>query len=398
MNQNTSENNKRIAKNTIALYVRMLFMMAISLYTNRVVLEKLGVIDYGIYNVVGGIVVMLGFLSGCMSNSVQRYLSFEIGKNDKERVNKIFNASVFVHLGIAAFVLLAMEIGGLWYLNQQMNIPPERLSAANWVFQCSLCVTLFTIMQVPYNAMIISKEKMGIYAYISIIEAVLKLLIVYLLVITPYDRLKLYSVLTMVVSVFILIAYQIYCKRNFEETKFYFVKEWNLFKELISFSGWNMLSEMAWSFTGPGVSLILNAFYGPIVNAAKGVADQVNGAVARFAMNFQTAVNPQLIKQYAAGDIEGMTVLLFRGTRFSFFLLFVLSLPLILEMDYVLHLWLANVPEYATEFCQLTLINSIFVFSNNLLPKIAWAYGKIRNYQIIISFVLFLNFPLSILL
>ncbi len=391
----TSDNNKRIAKNTLFLYFRMLFMMAISLYTNRVVLDKLGVTDFGIYNVVGGVVVMLGFLSGCMSNSVQRYLSYELGKNNKDGVNRVFNVALVAHGCIAIFVFLVMETVGLWYLNMCMNIPETRVNAANWVFQCSLLTTIFTIMQVPYNAIIVSKEKMGIYAYISILEVSLKLLVVYILAIGNYDRLKLYGVLIMLVTIGVLMVYRIYCIRKFEEAKFRYVKDWNLFKELLSFSGWNMLSEVAWTFTGPGVNLILNAFYGPVVNAARGLAEQVNGAVSRFVQNFQTAVNPQLIKLYAADEMEEMTKLLFRSTRFSYFLLFTLSLPLIFEMDYILHVWLKVVPQYTTEFCQLILICSLVSVNSTLLPKIAWAYGKIRNYQIIVSVVLFLNFPLS---
>lgn len=372
-------------------------MMAISLYTNRVVLDKLGVTDFGIYNVVGGIVVMLGFLSGCMSNSVQRYLSYELGKNNTEGVNRVFNVALVVHVCIAVFVLLVMETVGLWYLNTHINIPAARMNAANWVFQCSLLTMMFTIMQVPYNAIIVSKEKMSIYAYISILEVTLKLLVVYILVIGSYDRLKLYGVLIMSVTIGVLMVYRIYCIKKFEEAKFRVVKDWSLFKDIISFSGWNMLSEVAWTFTGPGVNLILNVFYGPAVNAARGLAEQVNGAVSRFVQNFQTAVNPQLIKLYAADEIEEMTKLLFRSTRFSYFLLFTLSLPLIIEMDYILHLWLKVVPVYTTEFCQLILICSLVSVNSTLLPKIAWAYGKIRNYQIIVSVVLFLNFPLSYL-
>lgn len=395
MSNQTSNNNKRIAKNTLFLYFRMLFMMVITLYTNRVVLDKLGITDFGIYNIVGGIVVMLGFLSGCMSNSVQRYFSFEIGRNNKVRLNQLFCASLLVHWLIAAFVLLVMECVGLWYLNTHLNIPADRMSAANWVYQCSLLTMMFTIVQVPYNAMIVSKERMGVYAYISILEAILKLVIVYLLTIGDLDRLKMYAVLTMVVTVGILMIYRVYCRRTFDEVKFRFVKEVSLYKELLGFSGWNMLSEVAWTFTGPGVNLILNIFFGPTVNAAKGLAEQVNGAVSRFVSNFQTAVNPQLIKMYASDEREEMKKLLFRSSRFSYYLMLVLSLPLILKMDYVLHLWLKEVPEYTVIFCQLTLVMSLVSTLSTLLPKIAWATGDIKVYQIIVSFVLILNFPLS---
>lgn len=395
MSSQTTDNNKRIAKNTLLLYFRMLLMMFVTLFTSRVVLDKLGVTDYGIYNVVGGVVAMLGFLNSSMSNAVQRYLSFEIGKNNEAGVNRIFNVSLFAHAGIAVFVFVVMEIVGVWYLNTHMNIPAERMDAANWVLQCSIFTTLFTIVQVPYNAIIISKEQMGIYAYISILEVVLKLLVVYMLAIGNFDKLKLYSVLIMVVTIGIVMIYRFYCTRKYKEAKFKFIKDWNLLKQIVGFASWNMLGELAWVFTGQGVNIILNSFFGPVVNAARGLAEQVNGAVNRFVANFQTAVNPQLIKNYASDQLGEMKTLLFRSTRFSYYLLLALSLPIILKMDFILHLWLKEVPDYTTDFCQLVLVSSLVSTLSNLLAQVARAYGKIRNYQIIVSIFLFLNFPLS---
>lgn len=395
MSSQTTDNNKRIAKNTLLLYFRMLLMMFVTLFTSREVLDKLGVTDYGIYNVVGGVVAMLGFLNSSMSNAVQRYLSFEIGKNNEAGVNRIFNVSLFAHAGIAVFVFIVMEIVGVWYLNTHMNIPAERMDAANWVLQCSIFTTLFTIVQVPYNAIIISKEQMGIYAYISILEVVLKLLVVYMLAIGNFDKLKLYGVLIMVVTIGIVMIYRFYCTRKYKEAKFKFVKDWNLLKQIVGFASWNMLGELAWVFTGQGVNIILNSFFGPVVNAARGLAEQVNGAVNRFVANFQTAVNPQLIKNYASDQLGEMKTLLFRSTRFSYYLLLALSLPIILKMDFILHLWLKEVPDYTTGFCQLVLVSSLVSTLSNLLAQVARAYGKIRNYQIIVSIFLFLNFPLS---
>ena len=395
MSSQTTDNNKRIAKNTLLLYFRMLLMMFVTLFTSRVVLDKLGVTDYGIYNVVGGVVAMLGFLNSSMSNAVQRYLSFEIGKNNEAGVNRIFNVSLFAHAGIAVFVFVVMEIVGVWYLNTHMNIPAERMDAANWVLQCSIFTTLFTIVQVPYNAIIISKEQMGIYAYISILEVVLKLLVVYMLAIGNFDKLKLYSVLKMVDTIGIIMIYRLYCTRKYKEAKFKFIKDWNLLKQIVGFASWNMLGELAWVFTGQGVNIILNSFFGPVVNAARGLAEQVNGAVNRFVANFQTAVNPQLIKNYASDQLGEMKTLLFRSTRFSYYLLLALSLPIILKMDFILHLWLKEVPDYTTGFCQLVLVSSLVSTLSNLLAQVARAYGKIRNYQIIVSIFLFLNFPLS---
>ena len=395
MSSQTTDNNKRIAKNTLLLYFRMLLMMFVTLFTSRVVLDKLGVTDYGIYNVVGGVVAMLGFLNSSMSNAVQRYLSFEIGKNNEAGVNRIFNVSLFAHAGIAVFVFVVMEIVGVWYLNTHMNIPAERMDAANWVLQCSIFTTLFTIVQVPYNAIIISKEQMGIYAYISILEVVLKLLVVYMLTIGNFDKLKLYSVLIMVVTIGIMMIYRFYCKRKYNEVKLKFIKDWNLLKQIVGFASWNMLGELAWVFTGQGVNIILNSFFGPVVNAARGLAEQVNGAVNRFVANFQTAVNPQLIKSYASDQLEEMKTLLYRSTRFSYYLLLALSLPIILKMDFILHLWLKEVPNHTTGFCQLVLVSSLVSTLSNLLAQVARAYGKIRNYQIVVSIFLFLNFPLS---
>lgn len=395
MSSQTTDNNKRIAKNTLLLYFRMLLMMFVTLFTSREVLDKLGVTDYGIYNVVGGVVAMLGFLNSSMSNAVQRYLSFEIGKNNEAGVNRIFNVSLFAHAGIAVFVFIVMEIVGVWYLNTHMNIPAERMDAANWVLQCSIFTTLFTIVQVPYNAIIISKEQMGIYAYISILEVVLKLLVVYMLAIGNFDKLKLYCVLIMVVTIGIVMIYRFYCTRKYKEAKFKLIKDWNLLKQIVGFASWNMLGELAWVFTGQGVNIILNSFFGPVVNAARGLAEQVNGAVNRFVANFQTAVNPQLIKNYASDQLGEMKTLLFRSTRFSYYLLLALSLPIILKMDFILHLWLKEVPDYTVGFCQLVLVSSLVSTLSNLLAQVARAYGKIRNYQIIVSIFLFLNFPLS---
>lgn len=395
MSSQTTDNNKRIAKNTLLLYFRMLLMMFVTLFTSREVLDKLGVTDYGIYNVVGGVVAMLGFLNSSMSNAVQRYLSFEIGKNNEAGINRIFNVSLFAHAGIAVFVFIVMEIVGVWYLNTHMNIPAERMDAANWVLQCSIFTTLFTIVQVPYNAIIISKEQMGIYAYISILEVVLKLLVVYMLAIGNFDKLKLYSVLIMVVTIGIVMIYRFYCTRKYKEAKFKLIKDWNLLKQIVGFASWNMLGELAWVFTGQGVNIILNSFFGPVVNAARGLAEQVNGAVNRFVANFQTAVNPQLIKNYASDQLGEMKTLLFRSTRFSYYLLLALSLPIILKMDFILHLWLKEVPDYTVGFCQLVLVSSLVSTLSNLLAQVARAYGKIRNYQIIVSIFLFLNFPLS---
>lgn len=389
---------KRIAKNTMLLYVRMLLMMAVSLYTSRIVLDVLGVTDFGIYNVVGGIVSMLGFLNGSMSNAVQRFLSFEIGKGSDGKVEHVFNIAMLAHILIAIVVFVILEIVGVWFLNTHMVIPSNRLVAANWVLQCSIVTALFSIMQVPYNGIIIAKEDMGIYAYVSIIEAVLRLLIVYALFVCSFDRLKLYTVLMMAVSLIVLMINRVYCIRKYRETHFKFVSDKVLLKDMTSFASWNMFGEIAWMMTGQGVNMILNLFFGPSVNAARGLAEQVNSAVMRFINNFQVALNPQIIKSYSGGEIDDMKRLLFVGTRISYFVLFILALPIILEMDFILNLWLREVPEHTTLFCQLILVCSLTACVSNLLAQVARAYGKIRKYQMIVSFFLLLNFPMSFLI
>lgn len=373
----------------------MLLMMVVSLYTSRVVLEVLGVTDFGIYNLVGGIVSMLGFLNSSMSNAVQRFLSYEMGKGANGKVAHVFNIAMLAHFIIALVVFVLLELAGVWYLNNHMVLPPERLVAANWVLQCTIATTLFSIIQVPYNGMIIAKEDMGIYAYISIFEAVLKLLVVYLLLIDSFDRLKLYAVLMMVATVVVLMINRIYCIWKYREAHYQFVRDKVLLKKMTSFASWNMIGEIAWVMTGQGVNMILNLFFGPMVNAARGLAEQVNAAVMRFINNFQVALNPQIIKSYSAGELDDMKRLLYMGTKISYFVLFLLALPFIFEMDFILGLWLHDVPEHTTLFCRLILISSLTACISNLLAQVAKAYGKIRKYQMIVSLFLLLNFPFS---
>lgn len=395
MSESTVTNNKRIAKNTLYMYFRMLFLMVITLYTSRVILEVLGVEDYGIYNVVGGVIAMMGILNTSMSISVQRFLSFEMGRENTERVKDIFSISLLSHLVIAVIVLIIAETIGVWFAATQLNIPQIRYEASIWIYQCAVISALLAIVQVPYTAIIMSKERMGIYAYISILEAVLKLAIAYALLIGNTDKLILYAILNTLSSLLLLLINVIYCTKVFNEACFRFVWITNDVKRLISFAGWSMFGELAWIMTGQGVNIILNIFFCPVVNAARGIAEQVNAAVSRFIQGFQTAVNPQLIKQYASGDISSMKLLLFRSTRFSYYLLLFLSMPIILNTDYILSLWLVEVPDYTSIFCQLILINSLTMTLSNLLAQVARAYGKIRKYQAWVSFFLLLNFPLS---
>ncbi len=376
----------------------MLLMMAVSLYTSRITLSVLGISDFGIYNVVGGVVALFVFLNSSLSNAVQRFLSYALGKADKDYVNRIFNVSLCAHFIIAIVIALLCETVGLWFIYNKMNFPINRFSAVLWVFHCSMFCIVLSIMQAPYTAIILSKEKMSIYAYISIAEAVLKLLIVYVLVVCAFDKLKFYAVLILIVSVIVSAIYCYYASRKFEEVKFKFIWDSSLLKKIVSFAGWNMFGELAWTFTNQGGSILLNMFFGPVVNAAQAISVQVNNAVNRFVSNFQVAVNPQIIKLYASEEVEKMNNLVIRSTKYSFFLIYALSLPLIMEVHFVLNIWLDKVPAHTDSFCVIILINSCLSAMTNVLSIAARAYGNIKKYQIIISGVLFLNFPLTYIL
>jgi len=392
------ENNKRIAKNTIMLYLRMLFSMAVSLYTSRIVLNTLGVEDFGIYNVVGGIVVMFGFLNNAMSASTQRFLTYEMGKGSVDQLSRIFNMSLIIHGVIAIVVLLISETIGLWFLNTQLNIPIERMNAANWVYQFSILAFIITILYVPYNAIIIAHEEMGIYAIISTIEVILKLLIVFILVWFGFDKLKLYSVLIFVVSLSIGIIYLIYCKKNFKEFKFHYLWNKQLFYQMSSFANWNLLGVFAGITYNQGVNILLNIFFGPTINAARGIAYQVQGAINGFVTNFQIAVNPQITKSHAIDDKQYMHSLVFKASKFSFYFLLLLSLPLIIETKFILKLWLKMVPDYTVIFTRLVLIDILICSLSGSLQTLAQATGNIRKYQLVVSGILLMNLPLSYLL
>lgn len=372
--------------------------MAATLYTSRIVLSTLGITDFGIFNAVGGLVAMMGFLNSSMANAVQRFLSFEIGRNNEKGVNLIFNISLQIHIIIALVVFFIIEGIGVWFLYNKMNIPADRMTAAFWVFQCAVVVSMFSVIQVPYNAIIIAKEQMNVFAYISILEVILKLMIVYLLVLWNIDKLILYSILTMGVSFLIITMYFLYCVGHYPESRIHYIRDAKTAKNMAWFASWNMLGEVAWIFTGQGVNLLLNIFFGPAINAARGVAYQVETAVMKFVNSFQMALNPQIIKTYAVGEQPQTIKLVYQGTRFSFYLLMILSIPLLFEMDYVLGIWLYEVPPLTTQFTQLVLICSLVQCMSNLFATVAKAYGKIRKYQLVISTILFLNFPISFIL
>lgn len=369
--------------------------MIVSLYTSRVILNTLGVEDYGIYNVVGGVVSMFAFFNSAMSSATQRFLSFEIGKGDFAQLRKTFNATQIIHIGIAGVIFILAETVGLWFLKTYLVIPPERLEAAIWVYHFSVLSFMVSIIQVPYNATIIAHERMNVYAYVSIIEVLLKLLIVFMLTWITYDKLILYGILHFGVVFIIAAIYRVYTRSNFEESKFELVKDQKLYKTLISYSGWSLFGNIAGVAQGQGVNIILNIFFGPVLNAARGIAIQVQSALQAFVSNFQIAVNPQIIKYYSADNKDYLLSLVIRSSKLSFYLFFSLSLPILLEVDLILKLWLNIVPDFAVIFTKLVLISILISCISGPLQTLVQATGKIRNYQIIISFLLLLILPLS---
>lgn len=386
---------KRIAKNTMAMYIRMAVMMVIGLYTSRVVLNVLGVDDYGTYNVVGGVVSMFSLLTASMSASISRYLTFSLGKGDEEKLRRVFSVSLEVQLFLAVVVVLAVEAVGVWFLNTHMKIPDGRLVAANWVMQCTLISFVVDLLMVPYNASIISHERMNIYAYISIWDAVIKLLIVFALYLSPFDKLKTYAVLLLAVSTMTTVIYWLYCRRNFEECHFHVVKDKPLIKEMTSFAGWGMIGDGAWMLNTQGVNILMNMFFGVALNAARGVASTVDNVVQGFVRNFMVALNPQITKSYAAGDLDYMHRLIFMGSKYSYFLMLFFFIPISLETRTILTLWLKIVPDYAVVFTQLTLMSTMSLTLGNTMIPAVQATGKIRNYTIVMGLMALTNFPLT---
>lgn len=391
----TADNNKRIAKNTLFLYMRMLLIMAVSLYTSRVVLEALGVEDYGIYNVVGGIVVLFTFINGAMVTSTQRFLNFELGKNDIIQAQKIFSASLNIHILIALFVLLLSETLGLWLLNTTIQYPESKEVAVQITYQLSILTTCVNIIRTPYNAAIIAHEKMSFYAYFSIVEAVLRLAIVFILIGFDAHRLIMYGLLLCIVTMIINVCYYVYCKKAFEICHYKNYRDKSLYGQLLNFSGWSLFGGVANMGASQGLNILLNIFFGVTINAAMGIANQVNAAVSSFVSSFQTAFNPQIVKSYAAGEMGYFIRLILTTSKYSYFLLFVIALPIYICCPEVLNIWLTEVPEYAVSFCRLMLIFSLLDALQGPLWFSVQATGKIRNYQIIMSLMIIMNVPVS---
>lgn len=388
-----THDSKRVAKNTLALFFRMAFLMLIALYTSRVILKALGVNDFGVYNVVGGFVSMFAIISSSLSASISRYLTFALGKGDKEQLSRIFSTSVTMLYLMCALLLVLLETFGIWFVNFKLNIPDGRMVAANWVFQFSVITFLIDLMAMPYNAIVMSHERMTAYAYISIYEGLGKLAVAFLVMVSPIDRLIFYAALMALVAVSVRVIYTVYCRHHFPESHYHFVWDKQLMKSMFGFSGWTFFGVTSSVLADQGVNMILNMFFGPAVNAARGLAGQVNSAVGSFQGSFMGALNPQLTKSYAAGERDFWISLVDRGARFSFYLYYIVALPVLITAPFLLKLWLGTVPDHTINFVRLVILSSFFSILSGPLVNILTATGKIRIYQIVVGGSRFVILP-----
>lgn len=390
-----SQNNKRIVKNTLMLYFRMIFLMIISLYTTRVILNKLGVVDYGIYEAVGGFVAMFSMISTSLSGAISRYITFSLAKDNIERRRKIFSTSVYIQISICVLLAVICETFGIWFINNMMTIPANRLIAANWVFQLSVLTTIINWISIPYNSLIIAHEKMSVFAFIGIYEGFAKLSIALLLSFSPLDNLVFYSILLCFVSLSIRFIYGYYCNKYFSESKLVLTFDKSLIKEMFSFAGWNFIGTTSGVFRSQGINILFNIFCGPVVNAARGIAMQVNHAITLFSTNFTTAIGPQITKSYAIGDKATYESLVIKCSKFSFFILMILCIPIFIEGDFIINKWLTDTPEYTVDFVRVILLLTLIESYSRSLIFLLLATGDIKKYQIIIGGIQLLNFPIA---
>ena len=379
-----NEQNKRIAQNTIYLYIRSILVLCVGLYTSRVVLKALGIDDYGIYNVVGGFVAMFAIISSSLVSASQRFISYEMGKVNPQ-MERIFHGTVTIHIILAIIILVLSESIGLWFLLTKLKIAPNRLDAAFWVYQFSIITFCINLISIPYNATIIAHERMKAFAYVSIFEACSKLIMAFLLQFVPCDRLIVYSLMMMLIAISIRCLYGYYCKTRFEECTFHISFDKKLFKEMLGFTSWNFIGSTASIFSTQGINVLVNLFFGVALNAARGVCDQVNNAINTFVSSFMTALNPQITKSYAAKDYDNMNKLMLRGAKYGTLMYWLISFIVFVESDFILKVWLVKVPPYAPVFLRLILIYSIFQAMSNTLYTGMLATGKINKYQIIIG-------------
>ena len=399
MNNYKVDNNKRIAKNTILLYVRMILLILVQLYTVPIVLDALGLSDYGLYNVVGGIVTLFSFIGGSLASGTQRFIAFALGKGDLKEVKKIFDITVSVYFQFGIIALIIIELIGVWFINTQMTIQEDRLYAANWVFQLSLFAFLINLISTPYNSAVIAHERMTVFAYVSVLECLLKLCIALFLPLFVGDRLILYSVLIFLLSLIVRVIYQIYCRSNFPECRnVTFSYEPGVYKELLSYSGWNMIGYIAILFRQQGINIVQNIFFSTILNAAHSIAQQINGVLTQFVHNVYVATRPQITKLYASGDISNMWKLVFLSSKFAFYLLSYLCIPILVELNTILNIWLRNVPDYTVSISFLMIISLLLETLCNPIIGVYQAANKIKKYQLYSSTIIMLNIPVSYVL
>ena len=398
--QDVASNTRRIANNTLLLYTRLLFSLVVSLYSSRLVLSALGETDYGVYNVVGGVVSMFSVVTSAISGAISRFITFELGKNDKKKLSNLFSMSFCIQLVMSLVIVILVESIGVWFLNTKMNIPPERMRAANWVLQFSMVSFVSSMLIVPYDAAIVAHEKMNFYSIIGILDVLLKLGTALLVANSTFgDKLIIYAAALMICLFILQVLYICYCRKAFDECRLHKpVLDKNLFKELFGFASWNFFGSVISMLNGQGINIALNMFCGAAVNAARGLAYTVNNIIANFVNNFMKALNPQIIKAYAAKDIDYAKFLIFRGAKFSYFILLVLGLPVMFEADFLINLWLVEVPDHTINFVRMVLLLSFTDVLSNILGMAQSATGKIKNYQIVSSSIMSLNFIFSYLL
>ena len=394
MSDNQS-NNKRIAKNTLLLYFRMLLLLFVGLFTSRVILQALGVEDYGINSVIAGFLSMFGIITGSLSSAISRFITVELGKENFVRLKQVFSTSITVQLIMGGIIVLLIETFGMWFLENKMQIPEGREVAAQWCLHCATLTSFIGLMNVPFNSAIVAHEKMSAFAYMSIVDALLKLSICYLIYVSPIDKLITYAILGVCVSIITTSFYWLYCLRIFEETSFSFKFEKELFRDIWGFAGWNFFGNSAYILNTQGVNMLMNIFFNVTVNAARGIAVQLNGVIQQFVNNFMMALNPQITKSYSSGDKQQAFVLACRGARFSFYIMFLLALPLMVEANQVLKLWLGNPPQHADIYMIWTIIGTLTLLVGNTLVTLQMAHGNIRHYQIWITIYGCLPFPLT---
>ena len=386
---------KRIAKNTAILYVRMLFIMVVSLYTSRVILSTLGEVDFGLYNVIGSIVIAFSFLNGVLSSACSRYFAIELGRKDEKALNNVFNLNITLFLVLGVVIFILAETIGLWFMNHKMQIPPDRMGAAQWVYQCSVVAFVINMIAAPYRSIVTAREDMKVHAYCSVVEAVLKLMIVYVLTVIPYDKLSIYAILNLGLSVGVGAFYHFYCRHYYKECRFSFYFERKLFVEIFHYTKWQVLGAIADIGKNSGVNIILNMFFGALLNAARGIAYQVNMNINQFVVNFTMSFNPQIIKSSAVGETKEMMNLVFFSSKISYFLLFVLVFPVCVEINPILAVWLGEVPEYTAIFCRLTLLASLVDSLSYSLATAVRATGNVRLFQSLVSGTLLLAVPIA---